>query len=1282
SSPGGRDAINAENVPLLGHAVTVLLNGISDGPAIQARLAACRSLRAFIANLSDDEALQSFFPGIVSCLAKVLAGGMAAKAPYKLLEACLQLLEQALLRVVADLRCASPNGTPISDDNGNRAWLEATAGQIKMALSSLTPLRYHGRLEVQDAFFSLYVSVLTDCKKSLGNCTLLILETLVVLSFKLSSEAGQKRSRQLQQILASDPNLLDVLKDVAYDWVLALPRVFGSNDEIKRRRTIEQISTAYGLLFDQSADIAALSELTITSVKSSAGVLVSQSSDRSITLLPEGSVEVGRVLRSTVSPGAVSTFPPVVTGSTGQDGMAKELQMLIAQLYESAMLPALEQSLTASLRATMGDEQIANLWLILQLLRQRSQQFAETEQWLNIPDDHLDTVMEEAYAFSLEIVEKSTYDDAFDWRLQALALEVVSLRATFQKEDFRPELIDALYPILERMGSSNAALQQHAVTCLSILSHKCGYPSAGELVVANADYLVNAVAVKLNTFDISPQASQVMLMMIRLCGSAITPFLDDLIESIFAILACYHGYPRLVESLFEVLHAIVEEAGKTSSLAIEAARESTKRQPYKRTTIQGIVARIQTIKSRKDAPLDFDESSASPPDQDVSETASPTTATEESKPSKTHTLIHTITLQTSHHLSTPSPTLRRLLLHLITSSLPTLAAQTSSTYKADTDKNTSTDFLPLLATLWPHIIRPLFPSPATSHTSLSSPSSPPSTATETDLPTLLAAIETLSTACIHGGDFLLSRIEDLFPQLQTLLTNLEKSMLHETKTLGRSRAERSLKFKTWDALVRLVVVMVTHVGITREMEDAVFEMVGGEALLRGRERVREMLEGVNPGALWLLEEEKRVRDGGDDVVGGRWKVPVVEGWDFAEVELDGSTPPTSGTKQSSPGRLLVVRFLFRLFVLRRLKPLKELLGRFANLLARGQVNILLAGLVPRFEDVVADQILLVVGCKDLVDFSDELGLLLADKMLSAAKEGLFTCEKYYLLEHARALWDLGNDVLVEDGLGKDSQSLVFALNTKFLGLLVDLDVFQGSNTTLLRFRGADNPGTELIVSAMTTTFALSIFVTLVESKLLFEIIGELLSTRFDRFFRDIDSPDVVLGAFVLIDLLSSGIDAAGEFIVTAGFKGNVTVVAFITLSVVRVAFPRTSLSIAVGLCCLSILLGLSSASLFLSLVLLALLRLIFQDEAAQLQTKVDVGALTACFAVQNNTPVAESDVGLRIFAFLAEDKSGNEPIKVVLKLGRLVRTINDPTIVAGVVVRLSAQFKAEILDNV
>ena len=99
-----------------------------------------------------------------------------------------------------------------------------------------------------------------------------------------------------------------------------------------------------------------------------------------------------------------------------------------------------------------------------------------------------------------------------DWRLQALALETIALQASQQKEAFRGELIDALYPVLHYMGASVEALRDHAVTCLNIIARDCGYRNSGELIVSNVDYLVNAVALRLNSFDISPQAPQVLLM--------------------------------------------------------------------------------------------------------------------------------------------------------------------------------------------------------------------------------------------------------------------------------------------------------------------------------------------------------------------------------------------------------------------------------------------------------------------------------------------------------------------------------------------------------------------------------------------------------------------------------------------------------------------------------------------------------------------------------------------------------------------------------------------------
>src|SRR5699024_5956678 len=111
----------------------------------------------------------------------------------------------------------------------------------------------------------------------------------------------------------------------------------------------------------------------------------------------------------------------------------------------------------------------------------------------------------------------------------------VALQAQQLGEAFRPELVDALYPVLQLLASGNSNLQNHAMTCLNILTTACNYGDTSTMVIENVDYLVNAVGLKLNTFDVSPYPPQVLLMMIKLCGARLIAYLDDLIGSIFGI---------------------------------------------------------------------------------------------------------------------------------------------------------------------------------------------------------------------------------------------------------------------------------------------------------------------------------------------------------------------------------------------------------------------------------------------------------------------------------------------------------------------------------------------------------------------------------------------------------------------------------------------------------------------------------------------------------------------------------------------------------------------------
>lgn len=62
-------------------------------------------------------------------------------------------------------------------------------------------------------------------------------------------------------------------------------------------------------------------------------------------------------------------------------------------------------------------------------------------------------------------------------------------------------------------------------------------------------------------------------------------------------------------------------------------------------------------------------------------------------------------------------------------------------------------------------------------------------------------------------------------------------------------------------------------------------------------------------------------------------------------------------------------------------------------------------------------------------------------------------------------------------------------------------------------------------------------------------------------------------------------------------------------------------------------------------------------------------------------PVFEDRVRLWILALLAEDKFGDVAVQIVLELGCLMGTIDDPTIVGWIGIGLSPKLESKILDD-
>lgn len=817
---GSSKSVGSENVPLLGHAISVVLDGIAEGPSAVVKAAALRALNSIIRSINDIEVLRRFVPGIISSLTKLIRPGSGSGVPYQITSSSLEILERLLNKVISDQGgdlsskdAQKPQNNTSKVQQRVDPWVKASSGQVKLALANIIPLQYHERYEVRRSLFNLSMSILQNCRTSLSQSIPMLTETLLVICAQKSSPDASELLNQAMTTVFHDPDILEIVKSSLHDWIIALPRIMQSSDDTPKERGIARVSTAFEIISAQNVISSILQNAVAFNLRSS--VLTALQTDKSPSVHPvaEGSLEVARMLQSSDSGGGLLNFRPVLFAASSQKPTMDGLRTLAKQLRVLPMSSTFQRGVLESLRTTSGDEQLANLWLSLQLLNnETSSEALEVDQYLNIPsdEDHFSPIIDDVYSFALDILSEPSFEkESANWRLQALSLEVIALQAKHQKQDFRPELVDALYPILERMGSSNAALQNHAMTCLNLVSTSCAYPSPGALIVANADYLVNAVALKLNTFEVSPQAPLVLVMMVKLCGPALVPYLDDLVETIFTILACFHGYPRLVEALFSVLHAIVEESGKISHKAIEFSPFAPRRQPtYKAITIEALAERLKRrlstpLPSPPDSPgpLRFPPDSPHSPDP---ESSNPPPEAEEPPPPPQIALLLSIATQTQNHLTSPSTPLILSLLSLLSTAFPALTPYQNQ-------------LLPLLATLFPLL---------TVH--LHSPSPQISTAAST----------ALTAACEAGGDFLTSKIQDEWNRVMKTCKRWEVEMRNEERVMGTGtgtgrgkKRRRGIKGRAWEAFTTLIVAVVENVGLANPaMEDDVFDLLGDAAL--------------------------------------------------------------------------------------------------------------------------------------------------------------------------------------------------------------------------------------------------------------------------------------------------------------------------------------------------------------------------------------------------------------------------------------------------------------------
>jgi TELO2-interacting protein 1 len=802
--------------------VYLLLEVIMENPSEHVQFSAAKTLQALLNQIGSRVVLASLLPRTVSALTKALKPNTQTRRTYKVLVICLELLSHILPAVLADEVAAceakSENeagevlrvSIQASEQSGilDDKWLRATVAQVKLALANVVKIRSHNRSEVQHALFKMCLIISENCTKTLSDSMPFIIETMTMVADRDEVSPSTREKQMLRQLVLSKAQLTDSMRNSLDAWINALPRVMQGNDDRPKQQILRQIATAFQIL-TESGDVSDRLEGSLASS-------LVQTVSEALATTQAGSI---RTISEASSPGQMihlqeqkesTNFEPVMMDQRSQLGTLTELHFLIRQVKDSFASAQFTRSIMERIGQSSSSQQLSALWLTLNLLTNDKSSFSMSD-LVDLPEDSIDAtpyLISDLYSLTLPLLlDSSMTSNIHDWRIPALALESTILQANQLGSSYRPELIDTLYPILSLLGSPEPRLRSHAMTGLNLLAVACGYSNTSTMLVENVDYLINSIALKLNTYDISPQGPQVLLMLLRLCGARLIPYLDDLVGSIFAALDNFHGYPRLVELLFEVLGVAVDEAAKNPTSAITRGMEEPRHRKTasRPSTMEDILQDLRAHKERKErrkiemlgVQADDDAPQSTPhrpwtskqdgpqsskqdherQDADFDETeVALSNLPEEGKEkplSKAHTLLLSIARSTIPHLSSPSSRVRLTLLQLLTRITPLLARHENS-------------FLPLVNDVWPVILPRLFTLESKGARSRE-PDEPEDPAYVT-----IAAADTISEMCIGVGDFMSSRIEAIFPHLERMYRQVWNEVEQDRQRMAQYRGSAQI----------------------------------------------------------------------------------------------------------------------------------------------------------------------------------------------------------------------------------------------------------------------------------------------------------------------------------------------------------------------------------------------------------------------------------------------------------------------------------------------------------
>lgn len=814
---------NVETLPALGHAVTVLLHLAEHGQSIEPQLQAIKTLNTlYFSLINDGEILSYILPGSVSSLTKVIAAP-GLKTHYTVMVKAIELLGSLLVRVYSDeelkpkvkelqsiediiegsdLDIITIEQADLKKVHRTNKWLKATSAQVKLALQNIKRIDSNVKIEVKQCLLVFCTTIVQSCLYSLRSSIPVMVNILSMLSNDSRLKINSKK------LIASDAiqsrNIFNnMVSNELSSNIDSFSSVLRSPNEEKILSVIGAIVFTAKHSYDQflvsKLINTTVSELTDISRKWLSNSKVMHSSNEvSDLMLMASEAAVSKVDIKGVTVFNKTLSEPVETKLAGL------LQFIGSQNDPSDLI----EGLLANDNVSTNYEKAVLLWVSNNLMNghfEKSRSDKIINEFLEFEGELTASHSIPEFTYGLLDYSKNLLDGLSETQINeegefasSIALDTIGVVAFYMREEFRYELVDYLYPVVDSMASPSDNVRSHAFNTSRTIADTLYHGSLYELVLDNSDYLVDTVSLRLSN-AMTARATAILAVCTKIAGFKIIESFKDVMEIIFGLLDYYHGYEDLCIGFFVLFEIIADETRKKylndyGTNKIEFFESSSTYSPWGLRS----VAQLKTLLDKSQRNIILEPKGENPDEDEVEdeinrqdsddddddegdrmEGKKASTDSEEKwtspVPENIYKLFQQIMYYGERLLTHPSVKLHIEILRSYSKIIPILATSIKHLH-------------PIAASIWPVVCKMV---------------------NNNDPKVVIPASQVMSQLLEYGGGFLSSRYIDFWNELKTnyLLVSAKKSVANNNKVVLPG-----INSKAYEGLVGMLITGLDSLG--------------------------------------------------------------------------------------------------------------------------------------------------------------------------------------------------------------------------------------------------------------------------------------------------------------------------------------------------------------------------------------------------------------------------------------------------------------------------------------